>query len=167
MFVLSGTEWGLGLSHFTDMFSVRAGKFISHLVEKRKPKAVMVCMIYYPCESGEGWADVILDKLQYGNNPQKLQKAIDLVYKYGTAKVQIPGYHTSSSGGWWWGGNEKEEEEQGLVIPVALSDALDPKNETHYDRRVEPSVLGGRRMAQHFFNLLFPQLAAPLPEDCL
>mmetsp|Transcript_36167 Transcript_36167/g.56655 ORF Transcript_36167/g.56655 Transcript_36167/m.56655 type:complete len:173 (-) Transcript_36167:36-554(-) len=163
MFCLSGAEWGFGLSHFTNMFSVRAGNFISYLVEKKKPKAVIVCMIYYPCEGGEGWADAVLEKLQYEQNPKKLQKAIDLCYKHGTRKVVIPGYNTSNKSSWWGGGNK---EEQGLIIPVALSDCLDSKNEAHYDKRVEPSVLGGKRMAQHFFNKLWPDLARPLPEDC-
>ena len=203
------------MSHFLDLFSRRVGNFISYLVEKKKPKKVVVCMIYYPCkkrkqiqqkekekekgekeeekeeeqdEGGEGgWADGVLEALKYETFPQKLQKTIDLVYENGTKKVKIPGYNCKKGGEGWWGRlwGEKEEkgkgkegekegegegegrrEGEGVVIPVALSDALDWRKGAHYDKRVEPSVLGGKRMAQHFFNVIFPELASELPEEC-
>ena len=174
-----GGGWGFGLGHFVDLFSVRVGKYISYLVEKKKPKAVVVCMIYYPCKlrkEGEeeggagGWADGVLGALKYENFPEKLQTTIDVIYEKGTKQVKIPGYNCKEEiGGWggWWRGwwRREEEEEKGVVVPVALSDALDWRKGSHYDKRVEPSVLGGKRMAQHFLNVLFPELARPLPDE--
>ena len=43
-----------GLGYFVDLFKNRVQNYVARLVQKRKPKAVVVCMIYYPDEKSGG-----------------------------------------------------------------------------------------------------------------
>eukprot|EP00122_Pirum_gemmata_P018981 Pgem_evm1s17777 len=42
-----------GFSYFQNYFQKKTEKYIKQLVSKRKPKMVLVCMIYYPDENEE------------------------------------------------------------------------------------------------------------------
>jgi lysophospholipase L1-like esterase len=123
-----GTAWSL--SHFTNMFKNQVEAYVSRLVEKQKPRAVIVCMIYYPLEASastqKSWADFPLKMLGYNRFPGQLQAAIKKMYELATKKVEIEGVK---------------------VVPCALFEALDPKNKDDYTARVEPSAEGGRKMA--------------------
>ena len=95
-------------------------------------------MIYYPDENpGNSWADPILKLLGYDSNPSKLQLLIDKVFTHATKNIKIPGTQ---------------------VIPLQLSKALDGKNTSDYCARVEPSISGGRKMANLMLDTLFTQL---------
>jgi hypothetical protein len=48
-FLERGNAWCL--KHFTHMFKTQTEDYISKLVSKQKPRAVIVCMIYYPLEA--------------------------------------------------------------------------------------------------------------------
>ena len=112
-------------------------KYIEKLVEKKKPQNTLVSMIYYPDEKeGESWAgaSAVLDAFGYSDNPKKLQDLNDFLYKEGTAKIRIAG---------------------AKVTPVKLSEVLDGKTSSDYFERVEPSVEGGRKMAEFFIEKLF------------
>ena len=54
-----GTAWSL--SYFRHMFQTQIQEYINHLVQKTKPAAIIVCMIYFPLEAGKAnqrsWAD--------------------------------------------------------------------------------------------------------------
>lgn len=123
-----GDAWSL--SYFVELFKDQVESYVSKLVERQKPRAVIVCMIYYPLEAGaatqSSWADVQLKSLGYNRYPRQLQAAITKMYELATKQVQIAGTH---------------------VIPCALSDALDGKNKDDYEARVEPSAEGGRKIA--------------------
>lgn len=123
-----GTAWGLG--HFTKMFKDQVQSYVSRLVEKQKPRAVIVCMIYYPLESGassqQSWADLPLRMLGYNGSPGQLQAAIRAMYELATKKIHIEGTK---------------------VVPCPLFDAMDGKSKDDYVARVEPSTEGGRKMA--------------------
>jgi hypothetical protein len=123
-----GTAWSL--SHFTNMFKDQVEAYIHRLVEKQKPRAVIVCMIYYPLEADaskqKSWADVPLKLLGYNWFPGQLQAAITQMYELATKKVQIPGVK---------------------VVPCALFEAMNGKNKEDYVARVEPSAEGGRKIA--------------------
>ncbi|KAG0652325.1 hypothetical protein D0Z07_1358 [Hyphodiscus hymeniophilus] len=135
-----GTAWSLG--HFKDMFKNQVEAYISRLVEKQKPKAIVVCMIYYPLEAGvskqSSWADVQLKLLGYDRFPGQLQTAIAKMYDLATKQVRIPGIK---------------------VVPCALFEAMDGKNEEDYTDRVEPSVEGGRKMALHLMEIIEPLIS--------
>lgn len=123
-----GTAWSL--IHFTNMFKVQVEAYISKIVAKQKPRAVIVCMIYYPLEAGvskqKSWAGPQLGMLGYNRSPGQLQMAIRQMYRLATKKVEVEGVE---------------------VVPCALFEALDGKREGEYTARVEPSAKGGRKMA--------------------
>ena len=127
--VEKGTASSLG--YFRDMFRAQTQAYINQLVSKQKPRAVIVCAIYYPLEasasSQSSWADGQLKMLGYGMYPTQLQASIRQIYESATAKIEIDGTK---------------------VVPCALYEALDGKREADYVARVEPSVEGGRKMAE-------------------
>lgn len=125
--------WTLG--HFTGLFKTQVQAYVERLVAKQKPRAVVVCMIYYPLELETGsagqqrqrsWADVPLRMLGYDVWPRQLQTAIASMYELGTRRVVVEGVR---------------------VVPCALFEVLDGKEAGDYEERVEPSVEGGRKMA--------------------
>lgn len=118
----------LGLGYFVNMFKNKTAAYVEKLIEKRKPKKVIVCMLYYLDESPSGgWADGVLSMLGYDKNPAKLQAVIKRVFELGTSKISLPGVE---------------------VVPFPLFQALDGKDPNDYLERVEPSVQGGRKMAE-------------------
>ncbi|KAI9815308.1 MAG: hypothetical protein M1827_002788 [Pycnora praestabilis] len=131
--------WAPGLSYFVKMFRDTLRQYVEKLVQKQKPRAVIICMIYFPDESVAqlGWADFTLSKLGYNSNPQHLQAVIRKVYELGTKKIVIPGTR---------------------IIPCALFEVLDGKTSVYYKERVEPSVQGGQKMAARFSELLKTEL---------
>lgn len=134
-FLERGTAWSL--SHFTKMFGEKVQAYVSRLVELQKPRAVIICMIYYPLEAGVGsqtsWADLQLQLLGYNRYPGHLQTAIRKMYDMATKQIQITGTK---------------------VMPCALFEVMDGKNEDDYTARVEPSAEGGRKMSLHLKKLL-------------
>lgn len=134
-FLERGPRWLLG--HFTKMFKDQVQAYVSRMIEKQKPRAVIICMIYYPLEAGasgqQSWADLPLKLLGYNLFPGQLQTAIRKMYELATKQIQIPGTQ---------------------VVPCALFEALDGKSKDDYTARVEPSVEGGRKMALHFKKVL-------------
>lgn len=105
-----------GLGYFVDLFGNRVRSYVSRIVSKTKPRLVVICMIYYPDVYGRGsWADATLNLLGYNFAPQLLQKAIRVVYEYGTRRIRIPGAH---------------------VVPIPLFKVLDGSDTDDYVRDI-------------------------------
>ncbi|EMC97990.1 hypothetical protein BAUCODRAFT_410290 [Baudoinia panamericana UAMH 10762] len=125
------------LTYFKQMFGDQTKAYIERIIEKQKPRAVIVCMIYYPLESSvstqTSWADAQLKSLGYGMYPGQLQAAIKKMYEQATCEMRIEGT---------------------TVIPCPLYETMDGKVEADYTSRVEPSVQGGQKMAALFTKLL-------------
>lgn len=133
---LTGTlcGWPPGLGYFVDLFKNRVQNYVSSLVSKRKPKKVVICMIYFPDEDGAGsWADGALGCMCYNSNPSKLQSAIRAVFRLATSRISIPGTE---------------------VIPFPLYEVLNGSDTEDYLQRVEPSPEGGRKMAAAFADAI-------------
>ena len=129
-----------GLGHFVSLFGATTARFVSRVVETRKPKAVVVCMLYYLDEvPGGSWADGTLRTLGYDTDPSKLQTIMRIIFELATRKVRIPGVET--------------------VVAVPLYTALDGKDTSDYEARVEPSVSGGAKLAK----LLMDSMQASVP----
>ncbi|CAF9907501.1 MAG: hypothetical protein GOMPHAMPRED_005125 [Gomphillus americanus] len=129
------------LQYFKWLFGNQVQSYISRLVAKQKPRAIIVCMIYFPLEEEQkGWASLQLKLLGYNQNPGQLQIAIRKIFEQATMQIEIEGTE---------------------VLPCALFEALDGKTRTDYVERVEPSVEGGDKMARRFHNLLEPILKIP------
>ncbi|KAK7187512.1 hypothetical protein DPSP01_003809 [Paraphaeosphaeria sporulosa] len=129
-----GSAWSLG--YFAHLFGSKTANYVERLCSRTKPRAVIICMIYFPLEAQygqRGWGDKALKALGYGRDPRKLQAAIRAMFEMGTKKIKIEGTE---------------------VIPCKLYDVLDGSNRADYVERVEPSANGGRKMAGMFKILI-------------
>lgn len=127
-------SWPLGFGYFVDLFKNRVENYVRRLVSKRKPGRVVVCMIYYPDESGRGsWADPALRCMGYNCAPARLQCAIQKIFQLATSRIRIPGTE---------------------VLPFALHEVLDGRDTNDYVQRVEPSPAGGHKMAQALMDAI-------------
>ncbi|CAI6274213.1 unnamed protein product [Periconia digitata] len=136
--IQSGTAGGL--PYFESIFKEKTEDYIKRLVSVTKPRAVIVCMIYFPLESKygqESWADISLRLLGYDRWPGQLQSAIRQMFELGTRKVQVDGTK---------------------VIPCALYEVMDGSRKKEYTARVEPNEVGGRKMAERFKDILDQEL---------
>lgn len=142
----NGSAWAL--SHFKNLFGKQVQKYIAELTKTTKPRAVVVCMIYHPLESGlsaeKSWADAQLRALKYDSQPEKLQAAIKTMYAQATMKINVKGTQ---------------------VVPLPLCEVLDGKREEDYVERVEPSIEGGRKMSEKLKQVVLNVLAESKEKD--
>lgn len=133
----SGSAVGLG--HFVQLFKDEVAQYIRSVVAVTKPRLVVACMIYFPDEvPGGSWADRILSMLGYNSNPGKLQKMIRRVYADATAQIgEVDGIK---------------------VLPCPFFEILDGKNSADYCARVEPSPVGGQKMARGLVQAVSDEL---------
>merc|ERR1712154_97443 len=121
-----------------NLFQHRIQNYIERLMPENedRPKAVLVCMLYFldMDPKAPSWANCALECLGYNCNPNKLQNAIKLVFKMATSKIKIKGTK---------------------VIPVPLYEYLDGRDSRDYVARVEPSPIGGRKLAKGLLETIF------------
>lgn len=116
------------LGYFFHLFGSRIQSYVGALTAVAKPRAVIVCMIYYPDETvAGGWADSTLSLLGYDSNPKRLQALIRRTFELGVSRVRGPPGTT--------------------IVPLPLFATLDGKLSEDYRQRVEPSAAGGRKLA--------------------
>jgi len=125
--------WPPGLAYFVDLFGNAVQSYILRILGSKRPKKVVVCMIYFLDEQGHSWADRALALLDYNQNPERLQEAIRAVFRLATKKIRIPGTE---------------------VVAFPLFDVLDGKTTSDYVSRVEPSVTGGEKMARALMSVI-------------
>ncbi len=125
------------LGYFRHLFGYQVQRYIGRLTAITKPSKVVVCMIYYPDEQNDAatWANTTLQILGYNTNPDKLQTFIRKMYSDVITTIQI-----------------KDTE----MVYVPLYRILNGKNTDDYVARVEPSVVGGQKMAEYIYASLFP-----------
>ena len=134
--VRSGRAWGL--RHFVRLFRDRVRSYIERVLDGHHVSAVAVCCIYYPCLEGLGsWADLGLGLLRYDSEPARLQLILREIYRQAVAEIRLPGVR---------------------VVPIPLYEFLDPGAPGDYVARVEPSVVGGRKLANGILACLQPIL---------
>jgi hypothetical protein len=133
----------MSLPYFTHIFGTKVQDYVARLTANTKPRAVIVCMIYFPLEAQfeqKSWADKQLKVLGYNSYPKQLQTAIRTLYENATKQIKVDGTE---------------------VVPCALHEVLDGKIADDYTARVEPNHEGGRKMAMWFVELLDKLLDAP------
>lgn len=131
----AGPDVAWGMSHFIDLFSNGVKNYILNVIGNKRPKKILICMIYFPDEMMTGgWADTTLNFLSYNDNPQKLQTAIRKMFEYATSKIKINGTE---------------------IIPVPMYEMMNGKHSNDYVDRVEPSSIGGAKLASGFVDLCF------------
>jgi hypothetical protein len=124
------------LPYFAHLFGAKVQDYITRLTAITKPRAIIVCMIYFPLEAQfkqQSWASHQLRALGYNSFPGQLQAAIRAMFELATRKIVVPGTE---------------------VVPCALHEVLDGKSEGDYTARVEPNHEGGRKMAERFVEIL-------------
>ena len=127
-----------GLGHMVHLFGERIRSIIARLTVKRKPKLILVCMIYFLDETpGNSWAERTLSALGYNSNPGKLQEAIRQIFRLATQQIRISGTK---------------------VVAVPLFEVLNGKNTLDYAQRVEPSALGGEKMGNFLCDIIMREL---------
>lgn len=125
-----GPSVAWGMNYFIDIFKNKSKDYILKLIGDKRPKKIIVCMIYYPDQKMTGgWADRTLNGLGYNTDPKKLQAAINQIFIHGTSNIKING---------------------SKVIPFPMHKILNGKNTDDYIQRVEPSSQGGFKLAQGF-----------------
>ena len=120
-----------GLAHFIDLFQAQYGDYIRRLCIN-SPSLVIVCMVYFPQHALPGatsWADTSLALLGYTRSPETLQRIMRAVFVHAVSKIAPPTPATR-------------------IQPLALFDVLDASSPEDYVQRVEPSALGGEKMAR-------------------
>lgn len=127
--IASNPSRAWGMKHFVRLLRDETKLYIERLVSKRKPAAVIVCMIYFPDERTDvpSWANSTLGFLAYNSEPAKLQSFIRAVFDCATKQIDIEGSKT---------------------VACPLFSALDGKDSSLYVARVEPSEAGGEAMAK-------------------
>eukprot|EP01079_Euglenida_sp_SAG-EU17-18_P005357 gene5357-5384_t len=124
----------IGLSYMVDMFGNRTENYIRHLLGRRKPRKVVVCMLYFLDQNRTGsWADGALGCLCYDCKPRRLQTGMEAVFRLATQRIQIPGVE---------------------VVAYPLFKVLDGTDTTDYRERVEPSPSGGGKMARGLLDAI-------------
>lgn len=132
------------IGYFVHLFKTRIEAYVKNLTAIHRPKKILVCMIYYPDENADGsWADATLAALGYDVNPRKLQLVIRRIFELATQQIVVPGSE---------------------VVAVPLFVALDGTNTRDYVQRVEPSGVGGERMARFLFDAIEEDGAAFVAE---
>ena len=135
--VKSGRAWGL--QHFVRLFRDDLRRYVEHVLDGCPVAAVAICCIYYPCLEGQGsWADGALALLRYDRDPGRLQLIVREIFRQALSELRIPGVK---------------------VVPVPLYEFLDPAAPGDYVARVEPSVLGGKKIARGILSRLQTVLA--------
>jgi len=120
--------------YLNHLFGLRVQKYIEKLCAKTTPKKILVCMIYFPDEHmTDSWANRSLGALGYNKNPVKLQMIIKKMFDEATSNIKISGSQ---------------------VIAVPLFNVLDGTNSKDYVARVEPSALGGKKMAEFLLDTI-------------
>jgi hypothetical protein len=118
------------------LFGTRVQHYIEKLTAKVKPNKILVAMIYYPDEANvPSWANGALGALGYNSHPEKVQLLIRKMFEQATSRISI-------------GGGSVE------VIPIPLFIPLDGTRSEDYVARVEPSAIGGRKMAEYLLDVI-------------
>lgn len=126
--IVNGTAWGW--SYLIEIFRDSVDRYVSALVAKHKPALVVYCGLYYPSRAeSNSWASMALSRL----NPDKLQLVIRCLYTQATERIRIPGVTSCT---------------------LPLYEVLDGTQPEDYVERVEPSSLGGLKMAKEIVKII-------------
>eukprot|EP00923_Selenidium_pygospionis_P047642 GHVN01082245.1.p1 GENE.GHVN01082245.1~~GHVN01082245.1.p1 ORF type:complete len:328 (+),score=52.64 GHVN01082245.1:17-1000(+) len=125
-----------GSSHFINMFKNDIQNYIIKLIDKCKPKRIIVSMIYFPdTNRSGGWADRVLSCLRYYSNPAKLQAAIRMLFKMAVSRIQVP----------------VDIE----LVPFPMFEVMDGTDSSLYRCGVEPSAKGNKLLAEKYYDAVF------------
>ncbi len=124
------------MMYLRHLFKTTLETYIKKLTHKQSPKLVIVCFLYYPDENSavDSWANRTLSALGYNQNPKVLQDRMKLVFETCVKQIQLPSCAS--------------------VKFLPLFEVLDGKRTEEYAKRVEPSGLGGQKIADKLFEMI-------------
>lgn len=135
--VYLGGRWGE--SALRKLFVQGVQAYVQKLVEKCKPRLVVICGLYFMDEANKpSWAGRVLKILDYNKKPERVQRVIRTVTDM-MKEIEIEHVNT---------------------VVADFSEVLDGKCSDDYVARVEPSEEGGRKMAAYLTDLIQTQLAS-------
>ena len=115
------------IDFFHEIFYTKLKTYIKQLTSKNKPKKVIVCMLYYPnLQDPSGWASTLLTLFKSLGAEYMICDLIQKVYRECVSKIKIKGLD---------------------IKACPLYVALDGTDPNCYVSGVEPSVVGGRKLA--------------------
>jgi hypothetical protein len=91
-------------------------------------------------ETNSGWADRALSALGYFRNPSRVQSILRSAFTMFTSELSAADIGCP-------------------IIPLPLYEVLDCMDERDYVMKVEPSAVGGAKMAAAFLDAVAPVLA--------
>jgi len=142
--ILNGTA--PGLSHVLDIFHTNVERILSTIIEQatNPPKAIIVCGLYFLDEASEnpgmGWADPVLEALGYNHDPSTIQTMLRTIFR----EMQTTGFPQLSS----------KTKSTTTIKLFPMFEVLDGKTSEDYLERVEPSIQGGRKIAEGLMDLI-------------
>ena len=140
-------SWSPGWSHMENLLHDRIEEIVQRMTNspnQTPPKKIIVCMIYFlDQQPGDSWADGTLAALGYNSNPDKLQLIIRMLFE----RISARGFKVkrASTG----------------VMCFPLFEVLDGTDTNDYIQRVEPSVQGGKKIANKLLRFIFDQKPQP------
>lgn len=122
------------LDSLIDLFLTKVKRYILKLIQNQKPKKIIICGIYYPCEMEQkSCFDTTLNLIGYNSNPGKIKVIIENIFKHAIQKINIEGVET---------------------IHIPMHNVLNSKDDKDYVERVEPSVQGGEKIAKKILEFI-------------
>lgn len=120
-------------SFIVNLFKNETEKYIKELIKYNNPRMVILNSMYFPCLHGKSWADRTLNLFNYNKNYKKVHQIMRAAYEEGTRKVKIDDVN---------------------IVTCKLFEVLDFTNEKDYVQRVEPSIMGGYKMASQYLDIM-------------
>lgn len=151
--IASGTA--AGFDHVLDVFHAQVEDFVARVVDgsASPPRQIIVCFLYYPDEtspvgaggeSGGSWADPILEALGYGRDPTTVQLILKSIYEHAKERgFRLPPSNSDTAAA-----------TDAAVKLFPMFDILDGKDTNDYVQRVEPSTIGGQKIARGLLDLI-------------
>lgn len=121
--------------HFINIFKIQVETYVSSLITEHKPKKIIICLPYFPDKTPgtDTWARRVTD-MGYDDHPEVLQKVMKEIFQMATQKINILDDN---------------------IVAFPLYEVLNGEHTQDYVSRVEPSAIGGEKMAKAFVTKLF------------
>eukprot|EP00536_Pseudo-nitzschia_multiseries_P009308 jgi/Psemu1/200327/e_gw1.256.2.1 len=135
-----------GFDHLLNLFHDKVERILESMLliirgeRDQLPKLVVVCALYYPDEASAagGWADPVLEQLGYNTDPSGVQRMLRSLHK----QMERRGFPSLA---------------KSVTVRVfPMFEVLDGKHHGDYVQRVEPSTVGGQKLAGALLEWILP-----------
>lgn len=129
--------------YILDIYKNYLKQFLLDIIKYKKPKMIVLCGVYFPCiDYQDSWCKNILNIMKY-NVPsyrKNIHCVLEMLFEEGLKSLN----------------SENIPELEGIEIKyIPLYKVLNCEDKEDYVAGVEPSVQGGEKMAEAFYNSIF------------